>query len=75
MPDREHRFPLAEPFTATERGRYAPVHTADGWSVEPADEACACPADGLPMVYAPAHGLHACQDPGCEHAHPGDRDA
>jgi hypothetical protein len=36
MADREHRFPLTEPFTATERGRYAPVHTADGWSVEPA---------------------------------------
>jgi hypothetical protein len=34
------------------------------------DEGCVCPADGLPMVYAPAHGLHACQDPDCDYAHP-----
>lgn len=34
------------------------------------DEACVRPADGLPMLYAPAWGQHACQDPECEHAHP-----
>lgn len=35
------------------------------------DERCACPADGLPMHYAPSTGQHACQDPDCEHAHHG----
>lgn len=34
------------------------------------DESCACPADGLPMFYAPSTGQHACQDPDCRHAHP-----
>jgi hypothetical protein len=33
-------------------------------------ERCTCPADGLPMWYAPSTGRHACQDPDCEHAHP-----
>jgi hypothetical protein len=34
------------------------------------DESCACPADGRPMYYAPRTGLHACQDPDCDYAHP-----
>jgi|GEM_PF-6757482 len=34
------------------------------------DESCACPADGLPMIYAPSIGQHACQNPDCEYAHP-----
>lgn len=34
------------------------------------DERCICPADGKPLAYAPAHGLHACSDPGCRYAHP-----
>lgn len=39
------------------------------------DERCLCPADGLPMWYAPSTGQHACQDPDCAHAHPGGGDA
>lgn len=35
MSDREHRFELAEPFTATARGRYDVVHTETGWQIEP----------------------------------------
>ena len=34
------------------------------------DDDCVCPADGLQMLYSPTLGLHACQDPDCEHAHP-----
>jgi hypothetical protein len=33
------------------------------------DEDCVCPADGKPLLYAPARNEHACQDPDCEHAH------
>ena len=33
-------------------------------------ERCVCPADGKPMLYAPARGVHACQDPECKYAHP-----
>lgn len=36
MTDREHRFELAEPFTATERGRYEAVHRDGAWQIEPA---------------------------------------
>lgn len=36
------------------------------------DERCLCPADGLPMWYAPSTGQHACQDPDCQYARPGD---
>lgn len=33
------------------------------------DERCACPVDGKPMLYWPAGGEHACQDPECRYAH------
>lgn len=33
------------------------------------DDRCVCPADGLPLLYAPRADQHACQLPDCEHAH------
>lgn len=36
------------------------------------DEQCVCPVDGKAMWYAPSTGRHACQDPDCVNAHPGD---
>lgn len=39
MPDSVHRIPLAQPFTATERGRYQPMWRDGTWSIEP------CPND------------------------------
>lgn len=33
------------------------------------DGECVCPLDGKPLLYAPASGEHACQDPDCANAH------
>lgn len=33
------------------------------------DDSCACPIHGTRMLYAAATAQHACQDPGCVHAH------
>lgn len=38
------------------------------------DERCTCPVDGKPMLYWPAGGEHACQDPECRYAHGGEDD-
>lgn len=46
MSEREHRFELAEPFTARVRGRYDAVHYETGWRVEAvADDAW----DAMPL--------------------------
>ena len=57
---------------------YGPLNPAPPVVPEPqrhhhrCDERCLCPADGLPMWYAPSSGQHACQDPDCVYARPGD---
>ena len=32
-------------------------------------DGCVCPIHRTPLLYAPAHDQHACQDPKCVHAH------
>jgi hypothetical protein len=39
------------------------AHVCDDW--------CICPLHETPLLYAPAHGDHACQDIECVHAHGG----
>jgi len=67
---------LSMALTRTWEGIYGPLELASRLIPEPGrrahrcDERCTCPADGLPMFYAPLTGQHACQNPDCGYAHP-----